>query len=251
MNKKKIVVLFISMVLFSCVKKRPDTLTYQDTMEILKSGLYNIAAEKFEAIEDENPFTQEAVNGLVMSAYSYYKSKLYDDSLRVIDYFIYSNPVSPSLPYIYYLRGLVYYSQITSVERSRDVIEIAKYSFQESLLKYPNSIYVADIKKKIVELNDMLSNNDLIIGEFYLNNKNYIGAINHFTRIIADLDNTKYELQAIYRLVEINDILGIKDDATKYYTLLESKYKDNNLTKKAKEIIDNYTNTEKAINYTK
>jgi outer membrane protein assembly factor BamD len=61
---------------------------YNEAMKHLKNAEYLLAAEQFEKIEDENPFTKEAVNGLVMSAYSYYKANEFDESIRVIDYLL-------------------------------------------------------------------------------------------------------------------------------------------------------------------
>ena len=75
---------FTLLILASCTTQKVvvEQGEYNDAMNNLKIGNYKAAAEIFEKIEDTQPFTKDATNGLIMSSYAYYKSKQYEDSIR-------------------------------------------------------------------------------------------------------------------------------------------------------------------------
>ena len=223
---KKIFFLLAVILLSSCATKKPVDDDYIKAMKNLKAGNYATAAEIFEKIEDDKPFTKEATDGLIMSAYSYYKAEQYEDSIRVIDYFVQSNPINQNLDYMNYLKALDYYSRMQSMNKARDIIEDANSSFKDLLYKYPNSIYVEDSQKKLSRVQSFLSGNDLNIADYYLKRKNYLGAMNHYINVLNNYPNSEYVPESLYRLMQINFIFGLNNDANHYKQILLQKYKN-------------------------
>jgi outer membrane protein assembly factor BamD len=240
--KKNFLFIFLILILISCSSKKEIKKNdgYIKGMKYLKAGNYSMAGEVFEKIDDDFPFTEEATNGLIMSAYSYYKANMAEDSVRIIDYFIQSNPVSRNLDYLYYLKGLNYYSRITLMSRMRDVMESANNIFNNLIYAFPNSEYKDDSLKKIKEIEEYLAGNDIIVGNFYLDKKNYIGAIHHFKNVINNYPNSSFMSEALYRLIEVNSLLDLKLEAIQYYKILSENYKNNSWENNAKKIIKNY-----------
>lgn len=241
--KKYLLLLFCIMFFNSCttVKEQNKELNEYDTaMNFLKVGNYIRAGELFEQIEDKQPFTQEATNGLIMSSYSYYKAKQYEDSIRVIDYFIQSNPINENIPYLYYLKGLNYYDRITSMSKGRNIIENANFTFNELIAKYPNTEYAKDAQKKLSKVQTYLSGNEMSVGNYYLKRKNYLGAINHYKKVLNNYPNSNFVPETLYRLVEINLILNLKFEADNYNQLLVNNFKDNIWTKNSIKLIKQY-----------
>jgi outer membrane protein assembly factor BamD len=64
----------------------------------------------------------------------------------------------------------------------------------------------------------------MYIGRYYFDQKKWIPAINRFKTVIDDYETTIYVEEALHRLVEINYILGLKDEAEKYANLLGYNY---------------------------
>jgi outer membrane protein assembly factor BamD len=238
--KKSIFGLFFILFLLSSCKTQQKLSVYDEAMTSLKNGSYSVAGEKFEQIEDTQPFTKDATNGLIMASYSYYKAHNYEDSIRVIDYFIQSNPVNESLSYMYYLRGLDYYERISSSSKARNVLESTDNAFKELIYKYPNSKYVDDSVAKLREVETYLSGNEFNIANFYLKRNNYIGAINHYTNILKQYPQSKYVPETLYRLIEIDNILNVKFEAAQYYEILRNNFKDNPWTEYSTKIIKQY-----------
>ena len=89
----------------------------------------------FEDIERQYPYSKWAAKSQLMSAYCYYKSQFYDESLNSLDRFISLHPASKDIGYAYYLKSLNYFYQIEDVERDQSMTEIALNSFQNVINK--------------------------------------------------------------------------------------------------------------------
>lgn len=238
--KKIASLFFILLIVSACYSEKKPVANYIKAMDDLKTGNYNTAAETFERIEDEQPFTKEATNGLIMSSYSYYKAGKYEDSIRIINYFIQSNPINENLSYMYYLKGLNYYDRIRSMNKAKDITESADTTFKELLYKYPNSEYKEDVLSRLKKTETYLSGNEMNIGNYYLKRKNYLGAINHFKTVIQVYPKSNFVPEALYRLVEINAFLNLKLESVQYYKILMENYSNSSWTKNATKIIKRY-----------
>ena len=64
----------------------------------------------------------------------------------------------------------------------------------------------------------------MYVGRYYVDKKKWIPAINRFKTVVDDYDTTIYVEEALYRLVEIYYLLGLKDEAKKYANLLGYNY---------------------------
>lgn len=233
-----IVILLLSLV--SCSHKKPKKTAdqlYNEALYYLKKGVYDIAGGEFEKIEDEYPFSQEAKDGLVMSAYSYYKAKKYNDSLRVIDYYIQSNPIDPNLDYIHYIKALNYYDRVSSTKKARGITESADISLLDLLRRYPNTKYAQDAIDKKIMTETYLSGNEMEIGMFYLKNKNTIGATHHFNYIIQNYPYSKFVPEAYYRLIEVYLTIGAKEEAKNTLKILKNRYNTSKWFKNGQKLL--------------
>ena len=65
---------------------------------------------------------------------------------------------------------------------------------------------------------------ELYIGRYYIDKKKWIPAINRFKNVVNSYDTTVYVEEALYRLVEVYYLLGLKEEAKKYAKLLGYNY---------------------------
>ncbi len=149
-----------------------------------------------------------------------------------------------------YLRSLNYYDRISSVARGRDVIESANFSFRDLIYKYPNTEYAKDAQSKLERIETFLSGNEMDIANYYFKRKNYIGAINHYTKVLKDYPKSDFVPEALYRLVEINSLLNLNFEAKKYNEILTTNFKDTTWSENSTKIIEKNEakNEEKAKN---
>ena len=91
----------------STPKEEPKTAEglYQQAQEYLKKTSYTKAAETFEKVELEHPYSSLAAKSRLMAAYSYYEDKKYDDAIIALDRFIKYHPGNKDIAYAYYLKA--------------------------------------------------------------------------------------------------------------------------------------------------
>ena len=64
----------------------------------------------------------------------------------------------------------------------------------------------------------------MYLGRYYVDRKKWIAAINRFRTVIDQYDETIYAEEALYRLVEIYYLIGLKEESKKYAVLLGYNY---------------------------
>jgi outer membrane protein assembly factor BamD len=174
---------------------------------------YELAAQQFEEVERQHPYSVWASKAQLMSAYSYYLANSYDDAIGALDRFVALHPGSPEVPYALYLKGLSYYEQISDVHRDQKMTQDALDALGEVVRRFPDSEYARDARLKIDLANDHLAGKEMTIGRYYLSKKNYLAALNRFQTVIRDFQTTTHVPEALHRLVEINLVLGLQGEA--------------------------------------
>jgi len=197
---------------------------YNEGMKALEGGDVLFAAKKFNEAEILFPQSDWAPNSALMAAYAYYTQDYYADVAAEIERFIRVYPKHKNLDYAYYLLAITYYEQIVDEKKDLQSILNAKNTFQIVINKFPNTEYALDAKFKMNLIDDILASKEMYIGRYYFDQKKWIPAINRFKTVIDDYETTIYVEEALHRLVEINYIIGLKDEAEKYANLLGYNY---------------------------
>ena len=240
---KKIYGLLTVLLLAGCAAdKAPSDLPvenlYNNAFDDLQKTKYKKAAEEFEQVEIEHPYSQWAVKAKLMGAYAYYKNEDYDDAVLALDRFIKYHPGNKDVAYAYYLKGMCYYDQISSADRDQADTEKAEEAFNRLIMLFPDSEYAADARKKVNLTEDYKAGQEMIIGRYYLNNGNYLSALNRFNVVLENYQTTVQIEEALYRQVEIYGILGLNKYAAGYYKILHNNYPDGVWTAKAAKVME-------------
>lgn len=219
-----------------------------DTSNMSAEELYNLgydqmqdtswskSAATFEKLELEHPYSKWATKSKLMSAYAYYRDEKYDDAVIALDRFIHNHPGNKDAAYAYYMKGLCYYDQIVAAQKDQTVTAKAQEAFEQVIARFPDSEYAKDANAKMALINDHLAGQEMDVGRFYLGQKNYLSALNRFSAVVKDYQTTPQIEEALYRLVEIYTILGLKDDAAKPLKVLALNYPDSVWYKRAVEL---------------
>ena len=197
---------------------------YLEGLKALEEGDVLFAARKFNEVEILYPQSDLAPKSSLMSAYSYYIQDYYEDCIIELVRFLKVYPKDKNLDYAYYLLGVAYYEQIVDEKKDSYSIIKAKEYFEYLIKNYPNTEYSVDASFKIELIKDTLAAKELYIGRYYVERKKWIAAINRFKNVVNNYETTIYIEEALYRLVEIHYLLGLKEEAKKYANLLGYNY---------------------------
>jgi outer membrane protein assembly factor BamD len=200
---------------------------------------YKEAAKKFDEVDRQNPYSDWARKALLMSAYSYYQAQEFTDCINSAQRYVTLHPGSPDAAYAQYLIGSSYYDQILDVSRDQARADKAINALEEVVRKYPDSEYANAAKKKIDMARDQLAGKEMEIGRFYMDKRDFIGAINRFKVVVTQYQTTRHVEEALERLTECYIALGIIDEAQTAAAVLGHNFPDSDWYKDAYKLVKN------------
>jgi len=214
------------------------TEAYNKGLKALEEGDVLFAAKNFNIVENIYPQSIWAPRSILMAAYSYYSQDYYGDSISELKRFIKNYPENDSTSYAYFLLATCYYELIVDEKKDLSSISQSKKYFNLILKNYPNTDFALDAKFKLLLINNILASKEVYLGKYYISKKKWIPAMNRFKNVITDYDETEYVEEAIHRLVEINYILGLEEEAKKYAVLLGYNYQSSEWYKESYRVFN-------------
>ena len=211
---------------------------YNEGLKALEEGDVLFAAKNFNTVENLYPQSIWASRSVLMAAYSYYTQDYYGDAISELKKFIRNYPANDNLDYAYFLLGTCYYELIVDEKKDLSPLLNSKKYFNIVIKKYPNTDFALDAKFKLDLIQNILASKEIYIGKYYLSKKKWIPAINRFQNVVNEYEKTEYVEEAIHRLVEINYIIGLENEAKKYATLLGYNYQSSEWYKESYRVFN-------------
>jgi len=219
---------------FDLFGKKDDTPPDEPADRLYNQGLYLLnqkkdpkeAVKKFEEVDRQHPYSEWARKSLIMASYAYYAAGAYDDSVTAAKRYISLHPGSPDAAYAQYLIGSSYFDEIPDITRDQARTEKALAALDEVSRKYPGSEYAVSAKQKIEIGRDQLAGKEMQIGRYYLEKKDYTGAINRFKVVVTRFQTTRHVEEALMRLTEAYMALGIVEEAQTAAAVLGHNFPD-------------------------
>jgi outer membrane protein assembly factor BamD len=208
------------------VSNLPAEEIYNDGLARVQKGDFDGAVKKFSSLDKQYPYSDWARKGLIMEAYANYEGGFYEESVTASRRYLQSYPNTPDAAYAQYLMASSYYDQIPDITRDQEKSERAILALQELVQRYPTSEYVADARKKIQVASDQLAGKELEVGRFYLQKRNYAGAINRFRNVVSRYQTTRHVEEALERLTEAYMAMGIVSEAQTAAAVLGHNFPD-------------------------
>ena len=230
LSRLRIIVVPGALLLAACSSQkdvyieRPVETLYNEAMDQLLSDDYKTAAKTFDAVDQQHPYSVWATKAQLMTAYTLYQDKKYDESIVAADRFIQLHPGHRDVAYAYYLKALDYYIAIVDVERDQRVTQQALDALGEVVRRFPGTNYARDAKLKMDLARDHLAGKEMEIGRFYEGQREYLAAINRFQAVVNQYQTTTHVPEALTRLVECYYALGLKDEAERTAAVLGYNY---------------------------
>jgi outer membrane protein assembly factor BamD len=191
----------------------PADKLYNEGLTLLNKKEFVDSAKKFEEVDRQHPYSDWGRKSLLMAAFAYYEGGKYDDTIMAAKRYVTLHPGSSDAAYAQYLMASAYFDQIPDVSRDQARTERAMQVLAEVARKYPDTEYAESAKKKIEVARDQLAGKEMTIGRFYLERRDFIGAINRFKAVVTQYQTTRHVEEALMRLTECYMALGIVNEA--------------------------------------
>ena len=204
--------------------ERPVGELYNQAMDQLLEEEYEQAAQTFDEVERQHPYSTWASKAQLMAGYAHYLNDNYTEAVNALDRFIELHPGNRDIAYAYYLKALSYYEQIADVRRDQEMTRQARGALQEVVNRFPNTKYARDARLKLDLTEDHLAGAEMVVGRYYLDKDHYLAAIKRFRRVIEEHQTTTHVPEALHRLVEAYLALGVVEEAQATAAVLGHNY---------------------------
>lgn len=210
-----------------------------------EKGNHELAIENFDKLQSRYPFTPQAQEAQLETAYSYYKSAEPDAAIAAADDFLKTNPRHKRADFAYYLKGMVnqdrYNSLLDKVMR-RDIADLdptamstAFNDFKIMIRRYPDSEYVDDARKRMVYLRNAMARHELKVAEYYVKRGAWVAAANRCQYLLEKYDRADSMPDALALLALAYEKLGAETAKQETLAVLRSNFPET-----AERYVDQY-----------
>ncbi len=198
--------------------------SYNKAVNLLKEKKYIDSAEIFASLSLFYQGDEIAIKSELMRAYALFLAADYEELQDVLDHFIILYPKNRYIDYALYLQGVASYVRIRNDLLDTSEAHYAKKKFVTIREKFKESEFLDEAILKIKYIDEIFANKEILIGVFYLKNLNPIAAINRFQKVFDNYKETTSFEESIYRLIESFLLLGIDEEAKKYFLFLKKHF---------------------------
>lgn len=219
------------------IPDEPAEKIYNEGLTLLRKQEPEKAAKRFEDVDRTHPYSEWARKSLLMTTYSYFEAGKYDEAIASGKRYVQLYPGSPDAAYASYMVASSLYENIPDITRDQRKTRQALDALDDVVRKYPNTEYAATAKRKTEVARDQLAGKEMLIGRYYLEQRNYTGAINRFKVVITQYQTTRQVEEALMRLVEVYMALGVVNEAQTAAAVLGYNFPDSPWYKDAYKLV--------------
>jgi outer membrane protein assembly factor BamD len=204
----------------------PAPQLYNQALTYLQAGDLGKAADAFEEVDRQHPYSEYARRASVMIAFTNFRRGNYDEAVNAAKRYLALYPGSDDASYAHYIIGESYFRQVPDITRDQEATENALHEMQIIVDNYPDSEYADDARLKIIATRDQLAGKEMQIGRYYEERREYIAAINRFKSVISDYQSTRHVEEALARLAECYLAMGLQAEAQNAAAILGHNFPD-------------------------
>jgi outer membrane protein assembly factor BamD len=204
----------------------PAEALFNDGLARLQNRNYEAAARKFSDVDKQYPYTSWSRRALLLTTFAHYENRNYEDTISNGRRFVQLYPADKDAAYAQYLVGMSYFSQIPDITRDQERSQRALLTMDELIRKWPQSEYVIDARQRVAVARDQLAGKEMDVGRFYLEKRNYTGAVNRFREVLTKYQTTRHTEEALMRITEAYLSLGIVNEAQTAAAVLGHNFPD-------------------------
>jgi outer membrane protein assembly factor BamD len=207
---------------------------HQRIQEELDDQHYEVAAEGIQAMEARFPFGKYAEQSQLESIYIYYMQYDMEGSRAAAERFIRLHPQHPNVDYAYYMKGLSSFVEGQGLferfmptdltKRDPGAARQSFADFSQLVSRYPDSIYAADARKRMIYLRNLLARYEVHVANYYFLRGAYLASANRGRYVVENFQRTPAVPDALAVMVQAYKLLGMDDLANDALNTLRSNY---------------------------
>jgi outer membrane protein assembly factor BamD len=198
--------LAIALALSACSRplvKEPTVEDYfQRGLKLMKSRDYRTAAEQFQRVKDEFPFSPLVNDAELNVAECQYLQGSYVEAIASFKDFQRMHPTNDNIPFVIYRLGLSHLEQSSTVDRDQTTTQSAVDYFRQVLMNYGLSAYAEPARQKLIQARRSLAEHEFYIGHFYFKQGRHQAALERMATVVKTYYETETAPKALLYMRE-------------------------------------------------
>lgn len=191
----------------------PPEVIYAKADALMNKSDFTEAAKKFVELDRDHPYSPLARRAIVMSAYAYYKAGLHPEAVQAAKRYATLHPGTKEAALAQHVIASSNFDRITDPTRDQNRTRAALKELEVLVRRFPKSPYTPKARNRIKITRDMLAAAEMKVARYYLEQKNYLAAINRYRVVVTNYQRTAQVEEALMRVAEAYMALGINAEA--------------------------------------
>ena len=186
----------------------PAQVLANEAEQLYLEAEYQEAADMYKALMERYPYSRYKLLAELRLGDAYLKAERWDEAEAAYEEFIRLHPQNEAVPYALYKLGMVYHSQMTTVDRDPNPAKKALKTFNRLKESYPKDEWAVKALPRITEVQRMLAGHDLFVGKFYYRSQRFHAAIGRLKMVITNYPDVGLYNEAIKYLKKSRTMLA-------------------------------------------
>lgn len=209
---------------------------YDIGVRSVETGNWPRAIAAFQQIEAAFPFGRYAAQSQLELIYAYYKNGESEAARAAADRFIRLYPDNPNIDYVYYMKGMAFYSEDSRIlgrwlptdpsKRDPGKARESFADFAQLLQLFPESEYAPDARARMIYLRNLLAQYEIHVSEFYIERQAYLAALTRARYVVENYQGAPQVPRALEIMTEMYLRMGLNDLADQSLAVLKANHPD-------------------------
>src|SRR5690606_32696916 len=146
----------------------PPEKMYAEADQLMSRRQYEAAAQKFEDLDRDHPYSQEARRAMVMAAYAYYRAGKTQEAIATARRYTTMHPGTKEAPLAHHIIISAYFDEMVGPNRDQTNARKALAELKTLKARYPDSPYARDADNRIRIAEDSIAAHEMEVGRYYL-----------------------------------------------------------------------------------
>jgi outer membrane protein assembly factor BamD len=220
---------------------QPDQFLYDRGQESLDNKKWLTAREFFKQVTEtytQSPVRPDAKLGIGDTYLGEGSAESLVLAIAEFQEFLSFYPTHPRADYAQYKLALAHFKQMRAPQRDQTETRDSIREFETFVARYPNSSLMPEVKSRLREARDRLSEAEFEVGRFYHRIRWYPGAIDRLSALLKDDPEFTARDGAYYYLAESLMQVSRKAEALPLYEKLVTEFEQSEFLASARKRID-------------
>ncbi|MCW5717342.1 MAG: outer membrane protein assembly factor BamD [Bauldia sp.] len=186
---------------------------YAEGIAAYEARRFGDAIDAFADLDRRYPYSEQGRRGLVLMADAQYNLSRWGESIASAERYLLLYPNGADADMALFLIGEAYLRQVPDVTRDQSAAARGRAANIELVERFPNSPYAEQARLNIVAVNDQLAGQEMLVGRYYQERRDYVAAINRFRVVVEEYGDTRHVEEALFRLTETYLAMGLVSEA--------------------------------------